>query len=70
MIAGIPVAILDPEYKDHTSGEADQRSGRSLGLSDLVDLSYQLYLIRCCDWMKQTIWNTCWIVKYYANMRC
>lgn len=49
VIAGTLVAILDPEDKDHTSGEADQRSGRSLGLSDLVDLSYQLYLIRCCD---------------------
>lgn len=49
MLAGTPVAILDPKDKDHTSGEADERSGRSLGLSDLVDLSYQLYPIRCCD---------------------
>lgn len=44
MMAGAPVAILDLEDKDHTLDKADQRSRRSLGPSNIVTLSYQLYL--------------------------
>lgn len=43
-MAEAPVAVLDLDDKDHTLGKADQRSGRSLGPSDFMDLSYQLYL--------------------------
>lgn len=42
-MAGAPVVILCLD-KNHTQGKADERSGRSLGPSDFVNLTYQLYL--------------------------